>query len=247
MTRVFSQTFSNRPINILLLKTDSNGEKEWEKIIENKDYYYPSLMQKAVDGGYIIVGFTDKNWIGKPVKERNDYDVFLIKVDSGGEKLWEKTYGIGDYGWRSDFALSCEQTLDGEYIITGFANISDGGICDIFLLKTDLEGNEEWRKTFHFQNWDWAYSVKQTADGGYVIVGGADNGSSTSKEIYIIKTDFRGNLVWSQVIGEEDADETGYLVQQTVDGGYIILGEKEKNGNLYIWLIKLSPEFPKDE
>lgn len=247
MTRVFSQTFSNRPINILLFKTDSNGEKEWEKIIENKDYYYPSLMQKVVDGGYIIVGFTDKNWVGKPTKERNDYDVFLIKVDSGGEKLWEKTYGIGDYGWRSDFALSGEQTLDGKYIITGFANISGGGICDIFLLKTDSEGDEEWRKTFHFQKWDWAYSVKQATDGGYIIVGGTDNGNSTSQEIYIIKTDSKGNLVWNKIIGEDNADETGYLVQQTVDGGYIILGNKEKNGNFDIWLIKLGPEILEKE
>ena len=131
-------------------------------------------------------------------------------------EAWNKTFG----GITMDNGYSVEQTTDGGYIVSG-ATYS-GGIPDVYLIKTDANGNKLWdTKPYSGAN---GYCVKQTADGGYIITGSTFG----IGDVLLIKTDTNGVEQWNATFGALKADY-GYSVQQTTDGGYIIAGSSESN------------------
>jgi hypothetical protein len=185
-------------------------------------------VQQTADGGYITAGTTTSYGAGQ-------YDVYLLKTDADGNKTWEKTFGGSSY----DFAESVEQTTDGGYIVTGHTQSSGAGGYDVYLIKTDADGNKTWEKTFGGPKWDQSRSVQQTSDGGYIISGNTESYGSGATDVYLIKTDSAGNLVWEKTFGGAGSDY-GRSVQQTSDGGYIIAGMTRDfdTGNIDVYLIK---------
>jgi len=175
----------------------------------------PSIQQTS-DGGYIITGTT------------STADIILLKVDGIGNEEWNKTYG----GQKRDGGLSVQQTFDGGYIISGYTFSFGSGENDVYLIKTDMNGNEEWSKTFGGPSRDKGYCVQQTIDGGYIISGNTQSFGAGENDIYIIKTNRNGNEEWNKAFGGKNLDE-GYYVQQTSDGGYIITGKVDVN-NFYL-------------
>ena len=206
----------NKNGGIGLIKTDFNGSEEWNKsFIDGWLYGGGTKVQQTIDGGFIIVGF-------KYVDSHGE-DILLIKTDSNGTEEWNKTIGGSD----PDLGYSVQQTTDGGYIITGHTSSFGNGKSDVWLVKTDSDGTEEWNKTFGGSDDDVGYSVKQTTDGGYIITGNTTiwryQGSS-KHEILLIKTDSQGTEEWSKTFGGNHRD-SGHSVQQTIDGGYIITGQ----------------------
>jgi hypothetical protein len=97
------------------------------------------------------------------------------------------------------------------------------GNGDIFLIKTDANGNVQWAKTYGGTYWDWAFSVRQTSDGGYIVAGTTWSFGAGDYDIFLIKTDANGNIQWAKTYG--GIDENGaFSVQQISDGGYIVAG-----------------------
>jgi hypothetical protein len=202
--------------DIYLLKTDSGGYRVWSKTYlgEGFESNYGYSVQQTADGGYIIAGEKDSSSTATPT------NAYLIKTDSSGNVLWEKTW--------SGAGRSVHQTADGGYIITGERYSS---AC---LIKTDSQGNSIWQELYGGND------VQLTPDGGYIVTGGVDNGSGTA-DIYVAKTDSNGAILWARTLGGI-VNDYGRSIQLTSDGGYIITGDTQKDLRDYdsaVYLVKI--------
>jgi hypothetical protein len=223
-----TNSFGAGSSGVYLIKTDSNGNMQWSKTFGGTRHDRGESIQQTSDGGYIIAGYTDSFGSG-------GYDVYLIKTDSSGNIQWNRTLG----GGGDDKGYSVQQTSDGGYIIAGYTNSSGSGKRDVYLIKTDSNGNMQWSRTFGGSGDDTGWSVYQTSDGGYIIVGVTNSFGAGRNDVYLIKTDSNGNLQWSKTLGSSE-DDVGFSVQQTDDGGYIIAGGTNSSKAGYdVWLIKL--------
>ena len=192
-----------------LIKTDSLGDTMWVRAYGVGSGPSFSVLQ-TTDGGYILAGGTASG----------GDDFYLVKTDSLGDTLWSHTYGGSD----QDKAYSVHQTMDGGYVMAGFTFSFGAGRSDFYLIKTDSLGDTLWSRTYGGSDYDYGNSVKQTSDGGYIVVGWTYSFGSAAA--YLIKTDSLGDILWSRTYGGQGwlAPGTGYSVQQTADGGYILVG-----------------------
>jgi TolB-like protein len=207
-----TESFGAGDYDAFLIKTDANGNVSWAKTYGGIDDDVAYSVQQTSDGGYIVAGWTTSFGAGGE-------DILLIKTDANGNIIWAKTYG----GTSNDIVLvsSVQQTSDGGYIVAGLTWSFSASWPDILLIKTDANGNVQWAKTYGGTGDDWAYSVQQTSDGGYIVAGWT--GIWPNYDILLIKTDAFGNVQWAKTYGGTGSDEA-LSVQQTSDGGYIVAG-----------------------
>lgn len=238
ITHRFNQ---ERTYTVILEVTDNNGDRdsfnktikvekaEWIRSFGGLYGDYARSVKQTQDSGYIVTGWTASYGSG-------GYDTYLIKVDPKGNALWSRTYG----GSNADYAYSVQQTRDGSYIMAGYTSSYGVGLDDVWLIKTDSQGNEIWNNTFGGLKNDRAYSVQQTADGGFIIVGYTESYSAGSPELYLIKTNSQGQGQWINTVGDSNYEYYGQSVIQTIDGGYIVTGyTKSLSAEYYdIFLIK---------
>ena len=209
------------------MKTNANGDSLWSNTfggIESEDAY---SVQQSSDGGYIIAGETYSYGAGEG-------DFWLLKTNANGDSLWSNTFGGSD----RDYAKSVQQTTDGGYIIAGYTYCYGAGF-DIWLIKTDENGDSLWTRTFGGGLDDEANSVQQTSDGGYIIAGETKSYGSGGYDFWLIKTDENGNEIWNETFGGSGSEQA-QSVQQTSDGGFVIAGYTTSYGAGLsdVWLIK---------
>ena len=224
--------------DVNLIKTDGNGIEQWTKNFGASDGDWGASVQQTTDGGYIITGSIQPF----PFTDPNGY-VYLLKTDNQGNIQWEQflDFSLTNSAFYN-VGSSVQQTTDGGYIITGYTQIFDivGSVNrDVFLIKTDGNGDSLWTKTLGGSNDDAGYSVQQTTDGGYIITGSTQSFGNGGSDIWLIKTDGNGDTLWAKTFGGSD-DDYGLSVQQTTDGGYIIAGVTSSfgNGENDVYLIK---------
>jgi uncharacterized delta-60 repeat protein len=208
----YTHSFGAGGYDAFLIKTDADGNIQWAKTYGGTVGDYASSVQQTSDGGYIVAGYTVSFGAGNT-------DIFLIKTDANGNVQWAKTYG----GTGSDIAWSVQQTSEGGYIVAGYTLSFGAGDYDFFLIKTDANGNLQWAKTYGGTGDDRAYSVQQTTDGGYIVAGWTSSFGAGGGDIFLIKTDANGNIIWAKTYGGTNGDLAS-SVQQTSDGGYIVAG-----------------------
>lgn len=208
--------------DILLAKTDTNGNEQWNKTFELDGYEETSYVWQTSDGGYVLAGHIH---IG-------DSDALLIKTDKDGNPEWNKTYG----GNNSEWVNSVQQTFDGCFIILGGTESYGSGKSDIWLVRTDHEGEEQWNKTYGGNSRDWANSVQETFDGGFIIAGNTESYGAGHTDLFLVKTDLNGNEQWNRRFGGWNHEFNSHL-EQTTDGGYILGGRTLTFDGNY-WLIK---------
>lgn len=236
-----------------LLKTDAAGDTTWTRKYKRYDGdEYSSCVQVTGDGGYVVTGvpwtllktdaWGDTLWTrdfdrpsGECVRQTKEggYAILtggarFIKTDEHGDSIWTRVY-------ESNLLSLAHQTSDGGYIMAGSKMSGDYPRSYVYLLKTDSLGDSLWSKAWGFDE-DYSYArgsfIQETDDGGYVIVGSA-NEPHQEEDLWLIKTDALGDTLWSRIYGGE-VEDLGYCVQQTTGGGYVISG---RTGN-DIWLLK---------
>ncbi|MEO8086379.1 MAG: T9SS type A sorting domain-containing protein [Bacteroidota bacterium] len=214
--------------------------KMWDSRFGGDSSDYLTCFQQTTDRGYILGGWSNSGVSGdKTQAVWGGYDYWIVKIDSLGNKQWDKNFG-GD----GDEELFClQQTADGGYILGGLSTSGISGdktqpnrdtanyYSDYWIVKIDSLGNKQWDKDFGTSSVEYLYSLQQTADGGYILGGTAGsqiNGDKTQAgwgnlEYWIVKTDSLGNKEWDKDFGGTDYDQFSSL-QQTADGGYILGG-----------------------
>lgn len=220
----------------MLIKTDSAGNVEW-----SKTYRYGNGLDdlfsliRASDGGYVMGGYANT---------LNNVNYWIVKTDSQGTKQWEKTYG--EANWAASFARNaCVETNDGGYIVTGITQAYGAGKNDLWIIKTDNNGNMEWSETFGEKTDERCWCMDTTNDDGYIFCVTKNYGgfSGSKDDVWIIKTDDKGNIIWSQIFSGPKEDR-GYYISKTSDGGYIVAGRTESygTGGSDGLLLKISPD-----
>ncbi len=215
-----------------LIKLDSNGNQLWAKDYGRVDFYggVPNSVKQTQDGGYLAAGFTPNPIFGG---EKG----FTIKVDPNGIVESFKCYGYGSMG--SDEFNSVCKTIEGGFVFAGTSGSFGAGSYDAYLVKTDSDGNVLWSKTFGGVGDDIAKDVIQTTDSGFVLVGYTNSFGAGGDDVYLIKTNSHGELLWSKTYGQITDRDRGYSVKQAFDGGFIIVGEiGDLSGFRYVYLIK---------
>lgn len=158
--------------------------------------------------------------------------IFILVSSSytSAQITFQKTIG----GIASDGAHFIQETFDGGYIIAG-GTVSFGvDSGDAYLLKTDINANITWSKTFGGISVDVFFDVKQTSDSGYIMIGMTRSFGQGNMNILVVKTDTSGNLSWSKVYGGT-IEQNGYSIEQTTDGGYILCGWTTSfTGGIYV-------------
>jgi len=228
----YTSSFGAGKSDMYLVKTDASGNEIWGQTFGGGNYDTALSAQETSDGGYILAGSTLSFGAGKS-------DMYLVKTDASGNEIWSQTFG----GSSSDYALSAQETSDGGYILAGSTESFGAGSLDMYLVKTDASGNEIWGQTFGGSGSDYAYSVQETSDGGYILVGYTSSFGAGTYDMYLVKTDASGNQEWSQTFGGSGSD-SAYSVQETSDGGYILTGYTESfgAGKSDMYLVKTDSE-----
>jgi hypothetical protein len=182
----------------------------------------------------------------------------VVKISSIGILEWQKSYG----GFGNDRAYEIEQTSDGGYIVVGESTSNDSYVTgnhgggDVWIIKLDPSGIMQWQKAAGGTELDNASGVKQTLDGGYVVVGStfSQNGDvtgfhvGTGSDVWVIRLDGNGNILWQKCLGGSSVDQ-GIRISQTLDDGFVLCGYAQSDdgdvtgnhGAGDCWVVKLDP------
>ena len=227
-----TRSYGSGMYDVWLMKVDPSGEKIWDKAFGGALDDEASSIKQTIDGGFIIAGNTKSFGSGM-------YDVWLLKIDQFGGKIWDKTIG----GSRDDMGDSIQETRDGGFVVAGTTGSWGNGDSDALLIKIDSNGNEQWKKTFggprsERNPWSRGWSVQQTADGGFAMLGSTNSVGSGGYDIWFIKTDANGDKIADKVYGGAYDEEGGSLVK-TREGLHILIGSTRSfgSGGFDAWLI----------
>ena len=234
-----TESFGSGSSDFWLVKTDVNGTMVWNQTYGGIQEDFGRSVVETSDGGYAIAGYTLSFGSGGS-------DVWLVKTDANGAEEWNQTYG-GTYG---EFGFSVVETGDGGFALAGSTASYGAGGYDFWLVKTNASGTLQWNQTYGGTNRDEAYSMVQTSDGGYAITGVTFPFDNVKSDVWLVKTDVNGTMVWNQTYGGTSNELGGNSVMETIDGGYAIaaITASYGAGGNDVWLIKtdeygIIPEF----
>jgi Tol biopolymer transport system component len=202
--------------DVYLVKTDATGEILWAKAYGGDGFDRGNAVVETDDGGFVILGQTASFGAG-------DWDMYLLRVDQEGSELWSQTFG----GSRKERGNAILRTGDGGYIFTGQTASFGAGDEDLYLVRTDDQGNEVWSRTYGGERDEEGYAIQETADGGFLILAEVSQGETVyfeeNPDVMLLQTDASGNELWSRVWEEEDV-EGGFTLLPTSDGHYVVAG-----------------------
>ena len=169
---------------VRLIRTDSSGIMSWSQLYRDAPTDKCFSIINTSDGGFGVVGFASGD--GIPTRS-----MLFIKTDGSGDTNFIRTFLIG----QDDKGHDLVETSDGGYLIVGETFSSSDFSSDVYLARTDSNGNVLWEKKISVNKWDYGYAIEKTTDGGYLITGATESeDDNKEREVLIIKTDDMGNI-----------------------------------------------------
>ncbi|MFY9419238.1 MAG: hypothetical protein WAP17_09180, partial [Bacteroidales bacterium] len=232
-----------------------SGDIIWQKCFggTNEDYAYS--IQQTSDSGFIVAGYTFSN-DGDVSGYHGYFDYWVVKLNSSGDIEWQKCLG----GTYYDYAYSIQQTSNGGFIVAGSTNSNNGdvsgyhGYFDYWVVKLNSSGDIEWQKCLGGTNNDYANSIQQTSDGGFIVAGYTESNDGDVSgyhggdyDAWVVKLNSSGDILWQKCLGGT-IDDRANSIQQTSDGGFIVAGFTVSNdgdvsgnhGASDAWVVKLN-------
>lgn len=258
--------------DIWILKLDESANLKWQKLYGGAGAEWCYSIQQTYDGGYIAAGYSASSNTGDLTgyTSHGGDDGWILKLNQFGDITWQKLLG----GSLSDQFRSIQQTDDGGYIVAGQSSSSNSGTLagimnhgtvpptnDYWILKLDSLGETSWQKLLGGSQSDVAKDIRQTPDGGYIVIGESASSNSGdlsdllnngSSDWWVVKLDSTGGIQWKKLMGGQDADVANGI-RATKDGGYILIGHigtgnangtltgLTRHGSSDIWIVKLNP------
>jgi len=217
--------------DFLLLKTDNEGMEQYHnKYGSEVGNDYATDLVKTSDNGVVISGFSDSFGSG-------NYDFVLMKTTGHDSISWSKNYDNNGI----EKAHGVIKTKDEGFALIGTTKTQDSDYNDIWLVKTDSNGDMQWNKTYGGDYDDNGYSLVQTDDGGYTIAGETSSYGAGGYDAWLIRTDENGNMMWNRTFGGKD-DETGQSIIKTSDNGFAIGGSSTSMLSNCFYMVKTNSQ-----
>ena len=224
--------------DLWVVKINGIGKKLWERSFGGNDRDDMVAVRQLPDGGYVVAGWSRSGASGnKASLSFGHSDYWLIRLDSAGDKIWEKHYG----GSLGEELTGFIVTVDGGFVLGG---LSQSGIEgnktapnhgevteDYWIVRTDPDGNIIWDKTYGGTGRDWFGAVVQTTDGGYLLGGTSLSLSDGNKTVanfgngdcWVVRIDSGGGVLWDKAYGGNSTDYL-FAILPTPDGGFLLGG-----------------------
>ncbi|UCG42255.1 MAG: hypothetical protein JSU73_10300 [candidate division WOR-3 bacterium] len=192
-------------------------ELDWTRLVGGVEVREEGYSVRVThDGGFVLGGMTQ-------TKPTGGYPCpFVVRTNPEGEILWTQSY---QFGGCAVFHV-VEQTSDGGYIGVGYTEVGVGGRADCYLVKTDALGDTLWTRSYGTPELEVAYDVEELPDRGFLLVGFTNATEDNSHDIWLVRTDAEGRMVWNRTYGG-NMDDVGYRVQRTQDGGFAVAGYRD--------------------
>ena len=224
----WSQSYGAGSGDFMVLRLAPDGSLTWARTIGGPSTDWAYSIVQTTDGGFAVAGVTDSYGAGN-----NDF--LFLKLNPDGSLAWARTYG----GTGTDEAHSIVQTADGGFAVAGVTDSYGAGNNDFLFLKLNPDGSLAWAKTYGGTNRDDAWSVIQTPDSGFAVLGWCWSFGVGSSDFLLLKLDASGNISWAKTYGG-DSTEWGYSIIRTSDGGYAIGGNSYSLSQQSVILLKLN-------
>jgi hypothetical protein len=219
--------------DVYVIRTDTAGNITWEN-------YYHSFSRGVGDLGRSIAVTPDNNYVITGATGYLGWKAFLLKIDGQGNELWSKVYGSSLD--NAEAAYSVAAAPDG-FVLVGTHRAVSGqppvvGAADMLVIKTDVNGNELWRRTYGGADQDEAFSVAIDQNNDYVVFGYTQSYGGTVdqaalwqyQDLYLIKVDSSGNTIWQKVKGNRPTtSDFGNAICAVSDGGFAVSGSSDGN------------------
>ncbi|HLP93933.1 MAG TPA: T9SS type A sorting domain-containing protein [Saprospiraceae bacterium] len=247
--------YGNSDFFIIKLKPD--GDTQWKRTFGGSDYDQANYTIQTSDGGYILAGVS-KSTDGQVGENHGEDDIWILKLSSFGIIQWKKVLG----GSQDESVNQVIQVSDGGFVIAGSTRSNDldvsghHGLKDIWMVKLSSDGQLEWEKAIGGTQQDNPGSLDQTEDGGLLLTGhttsndGDITGNHGYQDVWIVKFDIQGNILWGKTIGGSSEDFLD-VYKPTPDGGLVFGGfSSSANGDITQnkgdrdgWLLKLDENY----
>ncbi len=243
--------------DIWVVKVDKNGTLLWQVCLGSWTFDAAGSLVETSDNGILVVGsaITGQGGSVQCSSSILGENVWIVKLDSSGNQLWDRCYG----GLANDEGEKVVLSPNGGYYVLGYASSGTGdvsgyiGTVDFWLLRLDDSGNLLWQKCFGGTGFDIPHSIALAPNGDIIMCGSTDSfdGQAASNhggdDVFIVRADSSGNYLWSHCYGGSDSD-IGYSVAVATDGSPIFTGFTESNdgdvsgnhGGRDLWLVKLN-------